>query len=114
MDYVLRRFTETKFLVGETAKQSTPVSLGQRVRGILLSRAMIRASWIINATVLLGSLFWILYDGKFAAAIAEFNKHISAIGSDTSPLAVVTPLMWPRVDALWVVVVLASLASWLD
>lgn len=72
---------------------------------------MIRASWIINAIVLLGSLLWVLSDGKFAYGVAVFKAHISAIGSDRSPLAVVTPLMWPRVDALWVILIAGTLSG---
>lgn len=83
----------------------------QRLRILLLSRTFVRICWAINALALLGTVVWVLRDGKFPEAVAAFTRHATALWGDKSALAVVPPLLWPRVDALWGVLITATLST---
>ena len=97
--------------VTEAFQQPTQTSRWQRLRGWLLSRSTVRCYWCVNVAVLLGTLAWILRDGKFAEAVTAFYRHLASLGNENSALAVVPPLLWPRVDALWLVLVAATLSA---
>jgi hypothetical protein len=88
--------------------QLTPL---QHLRALLLSRAFVRACWCANVLALLATAIWILRDSKFPDAVTAFGRHIAEVGGDKSPLAVVPPLLWPRVDALWCVLIVAALST---
>lgn len=83
----------------------------QKISAVLLSRGLVRTYWGINVLALVGTVLWILRDGKFPEAVAAFTRHIAAIWGDNSPLVVVPPLLWPRVDALWCVLIGAALSG---
>lgn len=83
----------------------------RRLRDLLLSRGWVRICWCVNVLALVGSAVWITQDGKFPDAVTAFHRHVSAIGSDNSPLAVVPPLLWPRVDALWAMLGIALVSA---
>ncbi len=95
----------------ETVQQPMRKSRLQHLLSGLLSRSAVRFYWCGNVAVLLGTLAWILRDGKFRESALQFTRHVRAIGNDESALVVVTPLMWPRVDALWFVIVVATLSA---
>ncbi len=97
--------------MSETIPTPIPRAWWQRLRGWLLSKVAVRIYWVVNVVLLLGTLGWILFDGKFHEAALQFIRHVRAFGNDESVLGVVTPLMWPRVDALWLVVVAASISA---
>ena len=97
--------------MSETLPNLPRVAWWQHVRNWLLSKVAVRIYWFVNIALLAGTAIWILRDGKFSEGVATFAKHIAAVGSDRSPLAVVQPLMWPRVDALWFVLITGAAST---
>lgn len=97
--------------VTETTQPSTKKSRWQRLCAGLFSRSAVRFYWCLNVLMLLGTLLWILRDGKFPEAVIAFHRHVAALGNEQSALTVVPPLLWPRVDALWLVLVAALLST---
>jgi hypothetical protein len=89
--------------VTEITDQPATTALREKLRKWFVSRGVVRACWIVNGLLLVATLIWILRDGQFAAGLAAFQMHVSAFVGEKSPLAVVPPLMWSRVDALWVI-----------
>lgn len=82
-----------------------------RLKNTFFSRSLIGASWTVNVVLLLGTLAWILNDGKFTEAALQFIRHVRAFWNDEAALGVVTPLMWPRVDALWFIFIAGLLSA---
>lgn len=94
----------------ENTDQPTASSWSEKLRKWFVSRSVVRACWIVNTLLLVATLVWILRDGLFAQGLAAFQAHIAAFGNEKSPLAVVPPLMWSRVDALWVILIGGSVS----
>lgn len=85
-------------------------SVWRRFVRSLLSKGVVRTAWLLNVAVLVATVVWLLRDGKFAEGAAAFNKHVSAIVGPGSPLTVVPPLLWPRIDGIWIVLVVGFLS----
>jgi hypothetical protein len=96
--------------VTETPDLSASNSWTHRLRKLLVSQGVVRTCWIVNGLLLVATLIWILRDGQFGQGLAAFQTHIGAFGSGKSPLVVVPPLMWSRVDALWVILIGGSVS----
>jgi hypothetical protein len=86
-------------------------SLWRRLSTWLLSRGAVRCYWCANAVALLGTTVWILRDGKFPDGVAAFGRHLAALRGDDSALVVVPPLLWPRVNALWCILIGAAVST---
>ncbi len=113
MDQILwvEKILFSKMPVTETIQQAMQKSRWQRLRAGLLSRSAVRFYWCVNVLMLLVILVWILRDGKFSEAVVAFHRHVAALGNEQSALTVVPPLLWPRVDALWFVLVAGLLST---
>jgi hypothetical protein len=96
--------------VTENPDQPAASSRSEKLRKWFVSRSVVRACWIINTLLLVATLVWILRDGLFAQGLAAFQTHLAAFANEKSPLAVVPPLMWSRVDALWAILVGGTLS----
>jgi hypothetical protein len=83
----------------------------RRLRMLLLSRTFVRICWATNALILLGTVVWVLCDGKFPETVAAFSRHAAAAGDGDSALVAVPPLLWPRVDSLWGILIVAALSA---
>jgi hypothetical protein len=91
--------------MAENTKHPAASSWTEKLRKWFVSRGVVRICWIANALLLIATLVWILRDGQFAQGLAAFRMHIAAFANEKSPLAVVPPLMWSRVDVLWVILI---------
>ncbi len=96
--------------MSETLPNPPRIAWWQHVRNWLLSKVAVRIYWFVNIALLVGTAIWILRDGMFAEGVLGFVKHIYAFFGDKSPFAVVQPLMWPRIDGLWFVLVLGIIS----
>jgi hypothetical protein len=94
----------------ENTDQLAASSRSEKLRKWFVSRGVVRACWIVNALLLVATWVWILRDGLFAQGLAAFQAHLAAFGNEKSPLAVVPPLMWSRVDALWGILIGGTLS----
>jgi hypothetical protein len=96
--------------VTEISDHPAAISRSEKLRKWFVSRGVVRTCWIVNGLLLVATLIWILRDGQFAEGLAAFQTHIAAFANEKSPLAVVPPLMWSRVDALWVILLGGSVS----